>query len=138
MTFAPENLQYHEYSIADRYKSEGTEALLIRFSTKEGQQRLRAAFQGTQLVAKDVGAAWIDSKSYRVLRLVRQSLNLPRVFTRSAATVDYSPVTIDEKQFWMPSKIRAEVTERNSGASVSYIAEYSECRKFTAQIRILP
>lgn len=137
-TFATDNLQYHDYTIADRYKSEGTDALLVRFATKEGQQTLRSVFQGAQLVAKDVGAAWIDSKSFHVLRLLRQSLNLPPGFTRSTATADYSPVTIDEKQFWMPTKIRAEVTERNSEATVSYVAEYSDCRRFTADIKLLP
>ena len=138
MTFAPDNLQYHDYSIADRYKSKSAEALLVRFATKEGQQKLRAAFQGRQFVEKDVGAAWIDSTSFRVLRLLRQSLNLPQVFARSTATVDYGPVTIDEKQFWMPTKIKAEVTERNSGRTVSYVAEYSDCRKFATDIRIVP
>jgi len=138
MTFAPDNLQYHDYSIADRRKSEKDDALLVQFATKEGQQKLRALFQGTELVEKDVGAAWIDSKSFRVLRLLRQSLNLPRFFTRSVATVDYGPMNIDEKQFWMPTKISAEVTERNSGATVTYLAEYSDCRKFTADIRIVP
>jgi hypothetical protein len=138
MTFAPENLQYHDYSIADRYRSASGDALLVRFATKEGQQKLRAVFQGKQLIEKDVGAAWIDSMSFRVVRLLRQSLNLPPVFTRSATTVDYGPVTIDEKQFWMPTKINAEVTERSTGTTVSYVAEYSDCRKFTADIKIVP
>ena len=137
-TFAPENLQYHNYSIADRHRSGRTEALLVRFATKEGQQKLRAGFQGKQLVEKDVGAAWIDMSSFHVIRLLRQSLNLPPVFSRSIATVDYGPVTIDDREFWMPLKIRSEVNERSSGASVIYVAEYSDCRRFTADIKILP
>jgi hypothetical protein len=137
MTFAPDNLQYHDYSMGDRYKSDSEDSFLVRFATKEGQQNLRTVFQGEQLLAKDVGAAWIDLKSFRVLRLQRQSLNLPQGFTRSIATADYGSVTIDEKQFWMPTKIRAEVTG-NSGTTVSYMAEYSDCRKFTADTKILP
>src|SRR5436189_5884006 len=87
MTFAPDNLQYHDYSIADRYRSPSGDALLVRFATKEGQQKLRGVFQGKQFVEKDVGAAWIDAASFRVVRLLRQSLNLPPVFTRSVVTV---------------------------------------------------
>ena len=136
-TFAPDNLESHNYSIADSYKSENSSALLVRFATKEGQQKLRGIFQGTQLVAKDIGSAWVDQKSFRVLRLQRQSLNLPSVLTRSMVTVDYGPVTIGDSQFWMPTKIRSEVSERNSRVTVRYIAEYSDCRKFMTDIRIV-
>lgn len=136
-TFARDNLGTHNYSIADTYNSGTSSSLLVRFATKEDQQKLRGVFQGTQLVAKDVGAAWIDQKTFRVLRLQRQSLNLPPVLSRSIATVDYGPVTIGDTKFWMPTKVRADVNERNSRVSVSYVAEYSDCRKFMADIKLL-
>jgi hypothetical protein len=136
-TFAPDNLAIHKYSIADRYKSGDSAALLVRFATKEDQKKLRGIFQGTQLVAKDIGAAWIDQKTFQVLRLQRQSVNLPPVLSRSIATVDYGPVTIGDTQFWMPTRVRADVNERNSRVTVSYVAEYSDCRKFMADIKLL-
>jgi len=135
-TFASDNLDVHNYSIADNYKSATSSAILVRFATKEGQQKLRSVLQGTRLVSKDIGAAWIDQKSFHVIRLQRQSLNLPSDLTRSTATADYGPVTIDETTFWMPTTIRAEVTERNSRLSVSYIAEYTDCKKFTTDIKL--
>jgi hypothetical protein len=136
-TFAPDNLDSHNYSMGDTYKSGNSSALLVRFTTKEDQQKLRGIFQGTQLIAKDVGAAWIDQKTFRVLRLQRQSLNLPPALSRSIATVDYGPVTIGGTEFWMPTRVRADVNERNSRVSVSYVAEYSDCRKFMADIKLL-
>jgi hypothetical protein len=136
-TFAPDNLLLHDYTLADSYKSESNTAVLVRFATKADQQKLRGVFQGTQLIAKDIGAAWIDQKSFQVLRLQRQSLNLPPALTRSIATADYGPMTIGETQFWMPKMIRAEVNERNSRLTVSYIAEYTDCQKFTTDIKIL-
>jgi hypothetical protein len=136
-TFAPDNLDSHNYSIGDTYKSGNSSALLVRFATKEDQQKLRGIFQGTQLVAKDIGSAWIDQKTFRVLRLQRQSLNLPPTLSRSIATVDYGPVTIGDTEFWIPTRVRADVNERNSRVSVSYAAEYSDCRKFMADIKLL-
>jgi hypothetical protein len=136
-TFAPDNLRVHNYSIADTYKSGTATSLLVQFSTKQDQHQLRGIFQGKELIARDIGAAWIDQKSFRVLRLQRQSLNLPPVLTRSIATADYGPVTIGDKQFWMPKKIAAEVNERNSRVTVSYVAEYTDCRKFMADIKLL-
>ena len=137
-TFAPESLPIHDYSIADTYKSGSSSALLVRFATKENQQQLRGIFQGTQLVAKDIGSAWIDQKSFRVLRLQRRSLNLPPDITRSIATVDYGPVKIGDMEFWIPTKIQAEVTERNPRVTFSYLAEYTECRKFNADVKLFP
>jgi hypothetical protein len=136
-TFAAENLEFHNYSIGDSIKSENTNALLVRFSTKEGQQKLRSVVQGTRFFSKDVGAAWIDRTSFEVIRLQRQSLNLPSDLTRSTTTVDYGPVSIDERTFWIPMRIRAEVTERDTRAAASYVAEYSDCKRFTADIRLL-
>jgi hypothetical protein len=137
-TFASDNLQHHNYTLVDKYKSGSSTALLLQFATKEGQQSLRLLFQGTRLFAKDIGAAWVDASSFQVLRLQRKSLNLPSGFTQSIATADYGPVTVDDRQFWMPIKIRAEITETNPRATVSYVAEYRDCRRFTTDIKILP
>jgi hypothetical protein len=137
-TFSPDNLDIHNYSIADTYRSQNGNAILMRFSTKEGQQKLRSVLQGETLLSKDIGAAWIDQKTFRVLRLQRQSLNLPSDLTRSMATADYGPVTIGEAEFWIPIKVRAEVTERDTTLTVRYEAEYTDCKKFTAEIKISP
>jgi hypothetical protein len=137
-TFAPDNLEVHDYSLGDRYRSGNSAAVLVKFATKEGQQKLRSVLQGTQVLSKDAGAAWVDLETFQVVRLQRQSLSLPSDLSRSMATVDYGPVTIGENTFWMPVRIRADVTERDSTFSVSYLAEYTDCKKFTADIRILP
>jgi hypothetical protein len=137
-TFAPDNLEVQDYTLGDRYTSGDSVNVLVKFATKEGQQKLRSMLQGTQVVSKDVGAAWIDLKTFHVVRLQRRSLNLPSDLSRSMTTVDYGPVTIGEDTFWMPSKITAEITERNSRSSVSYVAEYAACKKFTTDIKLLP
>ena len=122
----------------DAAKSGDTNAFLVRFSTKEGQQKLRSVVQGTRFLSKDVGAAWIDQKTFRVRRLQRQSLNLPSDLTRSMTTADYGPVTIGDAEFWIPSRVRSEVTERDTTLTVRYEAEYTDCKKFTAEIKISP
>jgi hypothetical protein len=137
-TFAQDNLDVHNYSMGDTYKSPSGNAILVRFSTKEGQQKLRSVLQGETMLSKDVGAAWIDQKTLRVLRLQRQSLNLPSDLTRSIATADYGPVSIGDAEFWIPIRVRSEVTERYSRLSVRYEAEYTDCKKFMAEIKISP
>jgi hypothetical protein len=136
-TFAPENLEVHEYTLGDRYRSGTSLSLLVKFTTKDGQQKLRSVLQGKPMLSKDSGAAWIDLKTFHVLRLQRQSLNLPSDLSRSLATIDYGPVAIDENTFWMPLKVSAEVTEKNSPSSVTYVAEYTDCKKFTTDIKIV-
>ena len=136
-TFAPENLDVHDYTLGDRYKSGNSNALMVKFATKEGQQKLRSMLQGKPMLSHDTGAAWIDLETFQVLRLQRRSLNLPSDLSRSLATIDYGPVTIDETTFWIPLKVDAEVTEKNSPSSVSYVAEYTDCKKFTTNIKIV-
>src|SRR5262249_32344004 len=133
-TFAPDNLPIHNYTIADSYDSGNSREFLVRFATRENQRKLTGLFQGKELVAKDTGAAWIDQKSFRVLRLQRRSLNLPPSLTRSIATADYGPVSIGGSEFWMPTRIQADVNERNSHVTLRYVAEYVDCRKFMADI----
>ena len=134
-TFAPDNLPVHNYTLGDTYRSAESTAVLVRFTTKPNQQKLRGIIQGKELVEKDKGAAWIDPKTFQVLRLQRQSLNLPPGLTRSIATVDYGAVKIGDSTFWMPLHIRAEINEQNSKVTLSYIAEYSNCHKFMAEVK---
>ena len=76
-----------------------------------------------------------------IVHMERHFLNLPRSLTRLVLTTDYGPVTIDEKQFWLPKSFRAEgenPPNREKTRTFLYTAEFTNCRKFGAEIRIVP
>jgi hypothetical protein len=60
MTFSSENLEFHTYQL-NKTLDEGR--LVLKFATKDHQQKLRTFLNGNSLVAKDTGTAWIDATS---------------------------------------------------------------------------
>jgi hypothetical protein len=131
-TFGEDNIPYHNYKVIGVEKVDGKAALVIKFSTKDGQQKVHFEFLGNTFVSKDIGKAWIDQESMHVARLERRYLNLPPPYGVLAITVDYGPVAFNGKTFWMPRMVRVEETQINSRHPVSaqYIAEYSNYQKF--------
>jgi hypothetical protein len=138
MTFSPENLKAHEYELPDTQKPQDSENVLIRFKTKTGQRQLGEIINGHAFFSNDIGKALIDVRTMQVLRLERQSLDNPPPFASTSTVVAYGPVSIGEREFWMPQTVRSEVIERNSKKTALYTAEYTDCRKFTATVELKP
>jgi hypothetical protein len=53
-------------------------------------------------------------------------------------TIDQNPVTIGEKQFWLPKSFRTEVAEQDPRKIDVFIAQNSDGKKFTTGISIRP
>jgi len=113
--------------------------VVLKFETKKDQQALlhRELF-GTQYVMKGSGKAWIDLASMNVLRLEIQYLDPPMPEGVLSLSVDYAPVMIQEKTFWMPRTVTAEQTVPNPKMPVGgqYVAEYSNYQEFKVSVRI--
>ena len=135
MTFSPENLEYHTYKL-NRALDEGR--LVIEFATKRDQQKLRTFLNGESQVARDRGTAWIDPASYQVVRLERNVLTLPGDLRRLKNTVEYGPTAIGEREFWLPLIMRSDATDRDSRKTEVFLADYTNCKKFVADIKIVP
>lgn len=136
MTFSPKNLQYHNYDLDSRPDSAGR--LIIRFTTKENQRELRTMLNGEGLINKDSGTAWIDPDTLQVERLEREFFSLPRALKQLQNTVEYGPTVIGDRQFWLPRSMRTDVTDRNPKSTKTFLAEYTNCKKFTTDIKIVP
>jgi hypothetical protein len=137
--FSPENSRYFNYKIMGTDKVDDKAAVVLKFETKKDQQALlhRELF-GTQYVMKGSGKASIDPSSMNVLRLEVQYLDPPMPEGVLSLAVDYAPVMIKEKTFWMPKTVTAEQTVPNPKAPVGgqYIAEYSNYQEFKVSTKI--
>ena len=137
--FSPENSPYFNYKVIGTDKVDGKAAVLLKFETKKGQQALlhRELF-GTQYVMKGSGKAWIDPASMNVLRLEIQYLDPPMPEGVLKLAVDYAPVMIQEKTFWMPKTVTAEQTVPNPKMPVGgqYVAEYSNYQEYKVSVRM--
>ena len=137
--FSPENSQYFNYKVIGTDKVDDKPALVLKFETRKGQDALlhRELF-GTQYVMKGSGKAWIDPASMNVLRLELQYLDPPMPEGVLSLSVDYAPVVIDGKTFWMPKTVTAEQTVPNPKMPVGgqYVAEYSNYQEFKVSVRM--
>jgi hypothetical protein len=137
--FSSENSQYFNYKVIGTDKVDGKPAVVLKFETKKDQQALlhRELF-GTQYVMKGSGKAWIDPPSMNVLRLEIQYLDPPMPEGVLSLAVDYAPVVIQEKTFWMPRTVTAEQTVPNPKVPVGgqYVAEYSNYQEYKVSVRI--
>ncbi|MBZ5494096.1 MAG: hypothetical protein LAO76_24500 [Acidobacteriia bacterium] len=137
--FSPENSRYFNYKVIGTDKVDKKTAVLIKFETKKDQQALlhRELF-GSQYVMKGSGKAWIDPSSMNVLRLEIQYLDPPMPEGVLSLAVDYAPVVIQKKTFWMPRTVTAEQTIPNPRVPVGgqYVAEYSNYQEFKVSVKI--
>jgi hypothetical protein len=137
--FSAENSRYFNYKVIGPDKVDEKAAVLIKFETKKDQQALlhRELF-GTQYVMKGSGKAWIDLASMNVLRLEIQFLDPPMPEGVLSLAVDYAPVVIKDKTFWMPKTVTAEQTIPNPKVPVGgqYVAEYSNYQEFKVSVKM--
>jgi hypothetical protein len=135
-SFSPKLLQAYNYSL----EAAEPGRIILQFETKKDQDALKWTLNGETRVAIDTGKAWIDPRSMQVVHIERHFFNLPRTLTRLVITSDYEPVTIDEKQFWLPKSFHAEGENpsREKTRTFLYTAEFTNCRKFGSEIRLVP
>jgi hypothetical protein len=134
-TFSPPHLEFHIYKLEE---DSDNGRLVIHLATREGQHKLHTFLVGESQIERDTGTAWIDASSMQVVRLQRDFFALPRNLSKLRNTVDYSPVTIGDREFWVPRTIRSDAAERNPKRTKTFLAESTDCRKFEAEVKIVP
>ena len=112
--FSAKNTRYLNYKVIGTDTVDGKAAVVLKIETKKDQNALlhRELF-GTQYVMKGSGKAWIDLASMNVFRLEIQYLDPPMPEGVLSLAVDYAPVVMKEKTFWMPKTVTAEQTVPN-------------------------
>jgi len=135
-TFTPSILKYHNYTAGPKVAENGK--LSVSFETKKDQQDVKWDLAGKNLVARDSGSAWIDTASSQVAQIERKFLNLPGSLSSMTASSEYGPVAIGPNTFWLPRYVRMESVERDTRKSGVYLAEYSNCKKFGAEVTLVP
>lgn len=89
---------------------------------------------------KQSGRAWIDPASFHVLRI---EMVVPNHKDNNGNhmlwswSVDFAPIALDSKKFWMPKTITSRA-EANDGSAVwGFVAEYTNYHKLTVKSRII-
>jgi hypothetical protein len=60
----------------------------------------------------------------------------PRDLSRLKNTVEYGLTAIGDREFWLPLIMRSDATDRDPRKTKIFLADYTNCRKFTTDIRL--
>jgi hypothetical protein len=131
VTFAPKMLQWYEFA----QKPEDAGRVVVDFETKSGQQEMIWDINGDLKAAHDKGRAWIEPATMQVARFERNLLNIGD-FSAWKVTIEQTPFVIGDKQFWLPKSFLTEITEKDARNTGTFLAEYTNCKKFTTEIKI--
>ena len=90
---------------------------------------------------KQSGRAWFDPNDFHTLRIEmtipnHKDNNGIRVLWTWA--VDYAPVSLDNKQFWLPKTITSKAEANDASGIWTFVASYSNYHKLTVSSRIVP
>jgi hypothetical protein len=125
-----------DYTLQPRASWNRAPAILISFVAKPDS----VSNESCATFANETGRAFIDPHTFQVMHMeVRipdyQAFSNLKVLWRW--TVDYTPVTFDNQQFWMPRKILSIAEANDRSANWSFAADYEGCHKFEVRSRIL-
>jgi len=130
-TFSPAMLRWYDFT----QKSEEGSRLVIQYETKKDQGVMTWNINGDLKAAHDTGKAWIDPLEMQVTRFERNLLNIGRM-SAWKITIEQSPFAIGDRQFWLPKSFLTEIAERDPRDTGTFLAEYTNCKKFTTEIQI--
>jgi hypothetical protein len=109
---------------------DGRLTVRIGFTTRNSQEFFQLDFPAA------VTGVQIDTQSSKTLHVESRlaSLHAGSAFPVSA---DFQSIEIDRQAYWLPHVVKAEaLLPKNQTAT--YLAEYSDCRKFEVTIQIRP
>ena len=130
-TFNAQMATFRNYRLEPAESLDGKKAIVVAFSSKEGQTGIGAYFNRTTFLVNDSGKAWVDPESMQVVRLERDITNAPNPFPAWLMSVGFGPVSIGGKLFWMPKEVRSEIRRKGSDKpDRRFAAEYTNYRKF--------
>jgi hypothetical protein len=115
--------------------SPGTEA--FNFTARQTAAKLPAC---SSIQPGTTGKFVIDSATAQVTHIERTVPN-PIGENQSVfgtAAVDFTPVTLNGKSFWLPSTVTAFTTETPKTSAFRFTAKYSNYHRFSASSTILP
>ena len=130
-TFSPEMLRWYDFT----QKSEEESRLVVQYESKKDPGKMIWNINGDLKAAHDTGKAWIDPLAMQVTRFERNLHNIGRM-SAWKITIEQSPFAIGDRQFWLPKSFLTEITERDPRDTGTFLAEYTNCKKFTTEIQI--
>jgi hypothetical protein len=133
-----------EFKAVDTDTLRGHRAIVYEFEVKQQYSKfsLKAMGAGERVVVTGYrGRIWVDRESYRVLRIEDVSTDIPADFPITAASsrIDYDWVTINERQYLLPSFAEIKLTDglRERPIQTRNEIRFRNYQKYGAEVKII-
>ncbi|HEX8844506.1 MAG TPA: hypothetical protein VF791_07670 [Pyrinomonadaceae bacterium] len=134
-----------EFKPVDTDLLRGRRTIVYEFEVKQehSRQTIRASDAGDrEIVTGYRGRIWVDRENWRVLRLEDVSTTIPADFpvTAAASRIDYDWVTINERQYLLPSQAEIRLTARigdNRTIQTRNDIRFRNYQKYGAEVKII-
>ena len=133
-----------EFKAVDTDTLGGRRTIVYEFEVKQqfSKQSIKATGTGGSAVITGYrGRIWVDRENYRVLRLEDISTDIPAGFPVTAASsrIDYDWVTINERQYLLPSHAEIKLTAGLGERSIQTRNEirFRNYQKYGAEVKII-
>jgi hypothetical protein len=133
-----------EFKPVDTDLLRGRRTIVYEFEVKQqfSKQSIKAMGAGDQSIVTGYrGRIWADRENYRVLRLEETATTIPAGFPITAASsrIDYDWVTINERQYLLPSQFEVKLTAAVGNQSIQTRNEirFRNYQKYGAEVKII-
>lgn len=145
-----------EFKPVDTDTLRGKRTIIYEFEVQQKNSKLSIKAAGDRAVITGYrGRIWVDRETYRVLRIEEISTDIPADFPVTAASslIDYDWVTINERQYLLPSsaeiKLSARLGERtfhtssgvprvsNETIQTRNLIRFRNYQKYGAEVKII-
>ena len=124
----------YEFQREDDAKVEGIHAIVLSYKATSETLMERSCPKFHE------GRVFIDPQRFHLLRVearVPDHEITPGVFGLWKWSIDYAPVVLDGRTFWMPKTIESQAVPRDRHAAWSFVAKYSNYHKLEVNSRII-
>lgn len=132
-----------EFKPVDTDLLRGRRTIVYEFDVKQqfSKQTITASGAANPITTGYRGKIWVDRENYRVLRLEETATTIPAGFPVTAASwrIDYDWVTINERQYLLPSEADIESSGMVGAQSIQTrnVVRFRNYQKYGAEVKII-
>jgi uncharacterized protein YjbI with pentapeptide repeats len=120
----------------------GRQTVRVAFRIPQETSSLHLTYQGNPLQVGYRGLCWIDVNSYQVVKLTKETVDLPEDFPikTSEMTVAYDRVRIGENQHWLPVRAQFHMSIgilQSARVHTRNITRFTDYRQFETDVKLV-
>ncbi len=118
--------------------------LCIAFEVPQERSRRFISYNKRTIITAYRGRCWVDPINYRVVRLEKKAVGIPRDFpvTRFDMSIDYAPFAISNARHWLPKEAEIWISRRLPGRPSTQLhtknrIRFGAYRRFMAGVKLV-